>query len=126
MLAIDEGGKCEGLAFLIETKKLEHESFVLFRREMIATWYRPKWLNLDTADGPIEALGFVANRGNEMIRPGIPLPDQARMIARAKGFLGTSFDYLSDTHERLKLLEIEDDYISELYEAAKVLRDTST
>ena len=61
-----------------------------------------------------------------MIRPGIPLPDQARIIARAKGFLGTSFDYLSDTHERLKLLEIEDDYISELYEAAKVLRDTST
>ena len=126
MLALDEGGKCEGLAFRIETKKLDHETFVLFRREMIAAWYRPKWLNLDTAGGPIEALGFVANQGNDRIKPGIPLPDQAKMIARAKGFLGTNFDYLSDTHERLKFLEIEDNYVSELYAAVNALRDTST
>jgi len=48
------------------------------------------------------------------------------MIARAKGFLGTNFDYLSDTHERLKILEIEDNYVSELYAAVNALRDTST
>jgi cation transport protein ChaC len=126
MLALDGGGKCEGLAFRIEAKKLDHETFVLFRREMIAATYRPTWLKLDTAGGPIEALGFVANQGHERIKSGIPLPDQAKMIARARGFLGTNFDYLSDTHERLKILQIEDTYVSELYAAVNARRDTST
>ena len=126
MLAIDEGGNCEGLAFRIVAKKLDHETFVLFRREMIAAAYRPTWLGLDTAGGPIKALGFVANRDHERIRTDILALDQARMIARAKGFLGTNFDYLSKTHERLNLLEIEDNYVSELYAAVVALQDTST
>lgn len=126
MLAIDEGGKCEGLAFRIAAEKLDHETFVLFRREMIAAAYRPTWLSLSTASGPIEALGFVANHGNERIKPGIPLGDQASMIAQAQGILGTNFDYLSDTHERLQFLGIEDTYISDLFAAVGSLRATST
>ena len=126
MLAIDEGGNCEGLGFRIEAKKLDHETFVLFRREMIAAAYRPTWLSLDTAGGPIEALGFVANHGHERIRPGIPLHNQAKMIARAEGILGTNFDYLSDTHEHLEFLGIDDIYVSDLYAAVGSLHDTST
>jgi len=114
MLAIDEGGDCEGLAFRIEAEKLDEETFVLFRREMIAPAYRPAWLNLSTARGPVEALGFVANRSFDSIKPGIPIQDQAKMIAQAAGILGSNFDYLSDTHEHLALLSIEDKYISEV------------
>ncbi|OUS05340.1 hypothetical protein A9Q96_12020 [Rhodobacterales bacterium 52_120_T64] len=125
MLAIDEGGNCEGLAFRVQADKLDHETFVLFRREMIISAYRPTWLNLDTKDGPIEALGFVANHDYEGIIPDIPMHDQAKMISRAEGFLGTNFDYLSNTHDHLKLLEIEDTYVSELYAAVDNLRDTS-
>lgn len=125
MLAIDAGGDCEGLAFRIEAGKLDHETFVLFRREMIAAAYRPAWLSLATGDGQIEALGFVANRGHERIRPGIPLPDQARMIARAAGVLGSNFDYLSNTHEHLELLGIDDNYVAELRAAAGSIRGTA-
>lgn len=122
MLAIDEGGRCEGLAFRIPQAKLEHETFVLFRREMLAPVYRPVWLGLDTAAGPIEALGFVANRAREDIRPGIPLAQQARMIARATGIFGDNFDYLADLHERLDILGVDDPYVSELHAAAHALR----
>lgn len=125
MLAIDAGGSCEGLAFRIPREKLEHETFVLFRREMLAPVYRPIWLNLDTAAGPIEALSFVANRDSDWIKPGIPLGDQAEMIARAKGMFGDNFDYLSDLHERLDLLGIEDTYVSALYAATGDLRGKS-
>ena len=125
MLAIDKGGRCEGLAFRVESEKLEHETFVLFRREMLAPVYRPIWLNLDTVAGPIEALGFVANHDHEKIKPGILLQNQAKMIARAKGMFGTNFDYLSDMHERLEILGIEDIYVSELYAATDTLRNTS-
>jgi len=112
MLAIDEGGSCEGLAFRVGSEKLEYETFVLFRREMLAPVYRPIWLSLDTASGPIEALSFVANRDHEKIKPGILLEDQAKMIARAKGMFGTNFDYLSDMYERLEILGIEDKYVN--------------
>lgn len=125
MLAIDRGGSCGGLAFRIEAKKLDHETFVLFRREMIAKAYHPKWLDLDTKGGTIEALGFVANRDHEKIRTGIQLQNQAKMIARAEGFFGTNFDYLSDTHQHLKALKIQDPYVSDLLAAVVALRNNS-
>ena len=122
MLALDAGGQCEGLAFRIEAEKLDHETFVLFRREMIAPAYRPAWLDLETDEGPVEALGFVADRSFDKIRPGIPLAEQAGMIARATGMLGTNFEYLADTHAHLGLLGIEDRYVSDLMAAARALR----
>ncbi|MEO1000061.1 MAG: gamma-glutamylcyclotransferase [Pseudomonadota bacterium] len=121
-LSIDAGGGCEGLAFRIEAAKIDHETFVLFRREMIASAYRPVWLPLETAAGPVEALSFAANHANERNVPGIPLAEQARMIAAAEGFIGTNFDYLADTHARLALLGIEDPYIAELHAQAETLR----
>ena len=124
MLALDEGGFCDGLAFRIDAAQVDHETFVLFRREMIAPAYRPAWLALDTPAGPVEALGFVADRGMDNIRPGIPLDTQARMIASAQGVLGTNFDYLADTHAHLQLLGIEDAYISSVVAATRALRDT--
>ena len=126
MLALDEGGACGGLAFRIAAKNMDHETFVLFRREMIAPAYRPVWLNLVTVDGPIQGLGFAANHGHENIRPGIPLDKQAGMIARARGIFGTNFEYLSDTHRHLKLLGVDDAYISELFARASALNPVSS
>lgn len=122
MLAIDTGGTCEGLAFRIEAEKLDHETFVLFRREMIASVYRPTWLKLETALGPIKALGFAADRTHERIVPDIPVDEQARMIAGASGLLGTNFDYLSDTQAHLDLLGIVDPYVADLHARAQALR----
>ncbi|MEM9579624.1 MAG: gamma-glutamylcyclotransferase [Pseudomonadota bacterium] len=114
MLAIDDGAECEGLAYRIDASKLDHETFVLFRREMIAEAYRPTWMPLTTADGTITALGFVANHDNERIRPDLTLSQQASMIAVATGLLGSNFDYLSDTCDHLQLLGITDPYLTEL------------
>jgi len=122
MLAIDEGTDCEGLAFRIEADKLDHETFVLFRREMIASAYRPVWLMLETEHGTVEALSFAANHAHERIVPNIPASDQARMIACAEGLLGSNFDYLADTHQHLDLLGIDDAYIVDIYSRAKALR----
>jgi cation transport protein ChaC len=125
MLAIDAGTGCSGLAFRIEAEKLDHETFVLFRREMIASSYRPIWLTLETVLGPVEALSFAANRAHERIVPNIPLPDQARMIAHAEGLLGSNFDYLANTHAHLTLLGIEDAYIADLHSRIEGLRAAS-
>jgi cation transport protein ChaC len=125
MLAIDAGIGCEGLVFRIEAEKLDHETFVLFRREMIASAYSPIWLTLETVLGPIEALSFAANHDHERIVPDIPIPDQARMIAHAEGLLGSNFDYLADTYAHLTLLGVEDTYITDLHLRATGLRAAS-
>ncbi|PUB12177.1 cation transport protein ChaC [Yoonia sediminilitoris] len=125
MFAIDADGSCEGLAFRVPQKKLDRETFVLFQREILVPVYRPTWLSLDTIAGPIEALGFVANHDHSDIKPGIPLLQQAEMIARATGMFGGNFDYLSDLHERLDLLEVDDTHISELYATSDSLRRMS-
>ncbi|MFZ1813506.1 MAG: gamma-glutamylcyclotransferase [Rhizobiaceae bacterium] len=122
MLAIDEGNGCEGVAFRIDADRVDHETFILFRREMISSAYSPVWLVLETRFGPVEALSFAANRGHERIRPDIPLTEQARMIASARGFLGTNFEYLESTHAKLALLGIEDLYIADLHARAQKLR----
>ena len=106
-----------------KASKLDHETFVLFRREMIASTYTPVWLTLETVFGPVEALSFAADHANDRILPDIPIEEQARMIARAEGFVGTNFDYLSDTHRHLAILGIEDAYISDLLSRVEALRE---
>lgn len=124
MAAIDAGTGCEGLVFRIEQEKLEHETFVLFRREMIAPAYRPVWVEVATAPGPVQALSFAANHESDDIVTGIALDEQARMIANAHGFLGSNFSYLDDMQAHLALLGIEDAYVRDLHERAVALRAT--
>lgn len=126
MLALDRGGRCEGLAFRIESAILDRETFLLFRREMIARAYLPEWVTLESAQGPLRALAFVANHANERIVPGIPLDRQAAMIARAEGHLGTAEAYLAHTHRKLEVLGIEDTYITDLHARVTALHGART
>ncbi len=106
-------------------RKLDHETFVLFRREMIAASYHPVWLTVETVAGPVEALSFAANYDSGQIVPDIPLDKQARMIARAEGFLGTNFAYLDQVRGQLRLLGIEDRYVEALHARVCDLQEES-
>lgn len=121
-LALDRGPGCDGLAFRIEAAVLEHETFVLFRREMIAPAYRPVWLPLETSQGDVEALAFVADHASPKIVPGIPPHEMAQMISGAAGFLGSNFDYLAETRTQLARLGVTDPYIDDLFARAVALR----
>jgi len=125
MLALDDGGGCSGLAFRIPAEGLDHETFVLFRREMIFDAYQPAWVRLETAQGEIDAVTFVANHGHDLIRPGIPLEEQARMISRAEGMLERNFAYLDNTLRHLALLKVDDPYIRALHAAASAMTSTA-
>lgn len=115
MLAISQGDGCSGLAFRIAADRLDRETFVLFRREMIADAYVPTWLELETDQGPVEALSFAARTGHARIRPGLGLEVQASMIALASGFLGSNLDYLNGVQAQLHELGLEDAYVQALH-----------
>ena len=120
-LALDSGAGCDGLAFRIDDAAVERETFVLFRREMIAYAYRPVWLTLGTDHGPITALGFQANPESDRIRRDFTPDAQARMIAAAEGILGTNRAYLFDTASQLAALGIEDAMVSDLCARVRAL-----
>lgn len=125
MAGLDVGSGCTGLALRIAADQIETETEILCRRELIAPGYVCAFIDLDTAQGPIEALTFVADHSAEVIVPDIPISEQARMLADAEGLLGTAFAYLTNIKRHLDEMGIADDYIDTLFELAMSERATA-
>ena len=62
MAALDEGACCHGLVFRIAAENADHETAVIWRREMIAFGYRPAFVPVDTEIGIIEAMTFLVDK----------------------------------------------------------------
>ena len=92
----------------------------VWRREMISNAYRPAWLKVRTAEGPVKAVGFVINRNHQRYCGDRCDDEIANTIAKAHGFLGPCCEYLFNTVEHLAELKIPDAGLTRL--AAKVAR----
>ncbi len=119
-LGLDRGGSCRGLVFRIPGRAAEEELDLVWRREMISNAYRPAWLKVRTAEGPVMAVGFVINRNHQRYCGDRCDDEIANTIAKAQGFLGPCCEYLFNTVEHLAELKIPDAGLTRL--AAKVAR----
>jgi len=123
MLTLQPGaGECTGLAFHIGAARLEHESGMVWRREMIRGGYRPCVLRLHTPQGEVSALVFTANTAHADHAGDLTLEQSAEMIARASGVLGSNRQYLEQLVQQLAHLGIGDRYLDQLLERVR-LRD---
>jgi cation transport protein ChaC len=119
MCGLDEGGLCHGAALRIPAGIVDHETEILWMREMISGAYLPTFVDLETPQGPLEALTFVMDPANERYVPGQPVAEAAAMIAKASGILGSNFEYLDSLVRHLAELGLEDPEIEELHRQAK-------
>lgn len=119
MAALDDGGGCGGLAFRITGDEVCHESGVFWRRELLAFAYKPAFIKVGTAMGPVEALTVVANHGADTIQPNLTREEQVRFIATGRGFLGTSLEYLENIEAHFAAMGIEDREVTELLAGAR-------
>ena len=62
VLALNSGGSCHGVAYRMHDDKFETELAILWRREMVAGTYMPKWINADIGGAMVRAIAFVVNR----------------------------------------------------------------
>ena len=108
------GSTCAGLAFRIAAQAADHESAMLWRREMLRGAYVPEFCPMRTPQGDIRALVFASNPMSAHYFAEQPLAETAAMIAAASGPLGTNREYLEQVAEQLLALQIEDDYIADL------------
>ncbi len=116
MLALDNGGNCKGSVYKLHKKKEINIIDLLFKREMITGAYIPKLIKTEISSGVwVKSLAFTVNRNNENYIAKISLKETAKLISKAKGFLGTCEEYLNYTLSSLKELNINDKKMSEIY-----------
>jgi cation transport protein ChaC len=116
MLALDRGGQCRGVAFELPEATLAAELERLFRREMSIKPPNnmPRWLNVETEQGPLRALGFVMNRKGRSYAGRLPDDEVAELLAKACGHWGSCAEYLYNTVTHLHEHGIHDRHLWEL------------
>lgn len=119
MAALDEGSGCDGLIFHISKDEIAAETRIIWRREMLISSYKPRFITVTTALGDVEALAFIANHDSERICPQLDREQQIKYIATGAGILGTSLEYLETLVRNLGALGIEDSDVSSLLRDAQ-------
>ncbi len=111
VLALDQApqGVCDGVAFTVKPGAEDLTLRNLRERELISAAYLEEWLPVTLQSGKIEtALAYVIDPRHAQYCGGLPLEDQALIIARAKGGRGSNRDYLFSTATHLRELGIGD------------------
>ncbi|MGG6266416.1 gamma-glutamylcyclotransferase [Leptolyngbya sp. AN03gr2] len=108
VLALESGGSCRGIAYRIAPEQLATELLLLWRREMVAGAYIPRWVKVWTAGTFIDAITFTINPTHPMYDPHLSVEQVATTIATAGGALGSCSDYLSQTIQGLAEHQIVD------------------
>ena len=123
VLALDRAPEaaCDGVAFRVAPGEEAATLAALRERELISSAYLEEWLDLDTATGPLRALAYVIDPVHVQYCGGLPLEEQARIIAGATGGRGPNREYLWSTAAHLAELGIGDPDLEWLAEEVRRL-----
>ena len=121
-LGLEPGGSCRGLALRIEARLVEQETVLIWRREMIASIYRPVWVSARIGAATVPAVSFAANRDHEHYAGNLPVEIQARHLGCAEGPFGASIEYLEGTVAALDSLGQRNGMMHDLLRAARAAR----
>lgn len=126
LLGLEAGGDCVGAVLRVAETAIAEELEILWRREMVADGYIPRWIAVETAEGdPLgHAIAFTINPAGASYCPPLPEAELVRRIATARGPLGTAADYLFNTRDGLRALGIADPLLERLGEAVQAFQST--
>jgi glutathione-specific gamma-glutamylcyclotransferase len=108
VLGLDRGGSCRGIVYQLDASDVATELLLLWRREMVAGTYIPRWVKVVSKKQTIKAIAFIINPHHSLYAPKLSLDDTAYAISKARGALGSCADYLLQTVEGLAELGIVD------------------
>lgn len=111
VLALDAivGTACRGLAIRAAAGSEDETLANLRERELVSSAYLEMSLPVTLADGRlIQAVTYVVDTDHVQYCGGLPLDEQARIIAKAVGGRGPNTEYLYNTASHLKELGIHD------------------
>jgi len=112
VLALDraEGALCHGVAFAVRPGEEEAVLAYLRERELVSSAYfeTEQEIVFEEGGGRARAVTYVIDPGHEQYCGGLPLEEQARIIARAVGGRGPNSEYLFNTSAHLAELGLPD------------------
>ncbi len=111
VLALDEhaGANCEGVAFAVTAGHEDKTLAMLRERELISSAYVEKNLTVSPVKGaPIVAVTYVIDADHVQYCGGLPLEEQAQIIANAVGGRGPNDEYLYNTTAHLAEIGLHD------------------
>lgn len=114
VLALDRGGACNGIACRLDPSTAAEDLDLLWRREMIAGTYVPRWLRAATAEGPVRAVAFVIDRDKTTYAGRLDDDTIVDVALRARGHYGPCRDYLLETAASLEKMGMADVRLSRL------------
>lgn len=127
MMALDEGGFCDGVIYELPHSDSAGQLEKLLRREMTNKPATNSPMILEAEVGSKEAdsktvriLTFIANRNSHNYQGALPLPEVAHILARAAGHWGTGAEYLYQTVCHLEQLGIRDENLWQLQKLVAV------
>jgi glutathione-specific gamma-glutamylcyclotransferase len=125
VLGLEPGNDCQGIAYrLAVDHNLEAELLLLWRREMAVGSYIPTWVKVNNGNREISALAFTVNSQHPAYINHLSLEEIVASLATAKGFLGSSAEYLSHTVQGLLAEGIEDQELIKLDHLVKQRQKT--
>lgn len=103
MMGLDRGGQCTSVLYRLPPDKVEENLGKLVRREMSRrpSANVPRWLRVETADGPLTAMAFVLDRKVPVYTGPRSYEETADILARACGHGGSGAEYLHNTLVKL-------------------------
>lgn len=116
MLGLDAGGDCTGVAFRIAEEMLEAELALIWRREMVAGSYVPRWVDALDREGRRfgSAIAFTIDAAGEQYAGGLAHEIVVERLATASGALGSAAEYLFQTRDGLRAHGIPDPELERL------------
>jgi cation transport protein ChaC len=108
MLALDRGGSCAGVLFRVAAAEVRNELLLAWRREMFTDAYNSRWVTAQTANGPVRAITFVANRLYHHYAGALEEREIAARLASASGTLGSCLEYLNETVGAIHAMGLHD------------------
>ena len=115
VFGLDAGGSCAGAAFQVAAADKAEVARYLFRREMFANVYRPRFVTarpLGEKNGAaggkraVRALTFVARREHSQYAPPMPEEEMARIIRVCRGAGGGNREYILNTLSHLRQMGV--------------------
>lgn len=124
LLGLQPGGDCLGVALRIEEQLVQAELDILWRREMVAAGYIPRWVEVETMEGARfgHAIAFTINPDGPSYCPPLPEDELVRRIATACGPLGTAAAYTFNTRDGLRAHGIVDPMVERIADAVARLQ----
>lgn len=116
MLGLDAGGDCSGVAYRLDEALLHAELELLWRREMVAAAYIPRWVDVLDREGTRfgSAIAFTMDNCCDRYAGDLCEQEIITRLATASGSLGSAADYLFRTCAGLRACGMEDAELNRL------------